>query len=60
MTSTLCESATPSSLNEELVNEIDRVFSDLQKLNKMGDYVKFDTVADMILDIRSKAIVINQ
>lgn len=39
-----------------LIDEIDRVFKDLQKTDKMGDYVKFDTVADMIIDIRNKAV----
>lgn len=60
---TMIQSATPDTLEsdieingiESLIEEIDRVFAALQTSSRMGDYVKFDAAADLILDIRCKA-----
>ncbi len=60
---TMVETATPDTLEvdiqingiESLIEEIDRVFAALQTKDKMGDYVRFDAAADLILDIRCKA-----
>lgn len=44
---------------DDLIAEIDLAFSNLQNTDRMGDFVKFDKVADLILDIRSKAVKLN-
>ena len=51
--------ATPAFDLQSLIAEIDDVFARLQSTEKMGEYVKFDAVADLILDIRQKASRLN-
>ena len=51
--------ATPAFDLQSLITEIDDVFARLQSTEKMGEYVKFDAVADLILDIRQKASRLN-
>lgn len=52
------ETATPdqADVSHELVDFIDDTFMYVQEIERHGDYVKYDILCDIVLDIRQKAL----
>ena len=55
------EQATPVHNDiVELLDYIDDTFVYVQEVERHGDYVKFDILCDIVLDIRQKALAVTK